>query len=143
MKATVPRHLVPLELERELLSGAFRASCLLDADNDHPAARYALEVVSDVDLGDLAYPEHRSILRAVQELLRRGQAPSPALVLDELRALGETGAIRLLPDAVTYALAPVRGIEEHAERIRRAAQARREYVAAVERGAELLERAEG
>lgn len=136
---SIPAHLVPLELERELLAGGFNAVDLLNGEPRHEGARRALEVIRSFDAQDLCYPEHRSVLKAMQDVLSEDGTLSPALVLAELRRRRRWGAARLLPDLVTYALAPVLGLPALAHRVRESAGRRREFAQHRRAAAHLLE----
>lgn len=124
---TLPHHLLPLELEREMLAGGFQAIDLQNGDPRHDAARRALEIIAHFDVGDLWLREHQEVLMAMQRVLTEFGTLSPALVLDELHRGRHRDAARLLPDLASYGLAPVVGLPAHAHRIRDAARRRREF----------------
>lgn len=137
-----PDHLVPAQLERELVSGIFRAAAILEEDPSHDAALAALQVARTLDATDLAIPEHRDVVAAAQWVLREDGAISAALVRDELCRRRQTRAMRLLEDALFgvaygYAIAPVASITVHVRKVREAARLRREYVEARGRAADI------
>lgn len=136
--------LCPAEIERELLAGAFRAMAILDEHRPcdgckaEAVALRATEVVERFPVSALCMAEHRDVLEAIQNLARRENYWTPALVRDELRRERRSGAIRLLPELVTYSWAPLASISSHARIVRERARQRRELRDARGRAADLL-----
>lgn len=130
--------LVPLELERELLAGLFRATAILE-DASHEAAEEALSLAVDLDPDDFGMTAHREIARAIQTAIATDGTASPALVVGELRRRRQFEALRLLPHLVTYSWCPVRSITGHVDKVRSAARARRRFRRAQSVQARVLE----
>jgi hypothetical protein len=136
-----PSHLVPVELEKELISGALRAAWIADENTSHAGAQAALALVQAFDARALAIREHREIVAAIQWLIRSDGAFSPALVRDELRERGQLDALHMLPSLVDWGLAPVAALPVHVRKIQAAARARARWRRAQSIQVELLERA--
>jgi hypothetical protein len=136
---TVPAHLAPVEVERELLAAAFRASEILDQHPDHERADRALTAVVQLPSADLCQEEHRQIRDAIAHVIGRTGGCSPALVLQVLRERRQMDAIRLLLSICAGAWAPISLVDALVTQVREAARLRREYWAATARAAQILE----
>lgn len=141
MTLSYPSHLVPVELEKELVSGALRAAWILDERPDHRGAIEALDALASFDVRDLAFREHREIVAAVQSLHGTIGTFSPALVRDELRVRQQFDAMAMLPSLVGWGLAPVAALPTHIRKIRTAARGRRRFRRAQSVQAKLCEKA--
>lgn len=131
-------HLVPLELERELLSGVFRAAVLDDEQPNNPDIERALHVVGEIAPDEWAYREHAQIAEAIAAVIRASGTASPVLVKNELRARKHSDALRLLGDLVFYSFAPLRAVPFHVNAVKDAANQRALYKAAQDTQARVL-----
>jgi replicative DNA helicase len=132
--------MVPLEIEREVLSAAFRAAMILEDDPEHELARRALDAIVAVPTDDFAIADHRIVHAAIVTVHGYARTVTPALVVQHLRKIGELDDRgSLIFGIVGYGIAPIVGIQTHLDIVRGAARKREEFVACRERQAEILD----